>query len=260
MELILYQVDAFTDTVFRGNPAAVCPLQQWPSDEQMQAIALENNLSETAFFIQEGGAFHLRWFTPAKEVSLCGHATLATAHVLFQHLDYRERRVTFHSLSGPLMVEQRDGWYYMNFPTDPPVLVPTPKTIDAALDLHPVETYKGKDDYLVILESQEAVEQIQPDFRRLRQLDGRGVIITAPGRSTDIASRCFYPKYGIDEDPVTGSAHTTLGPYWANRLDKSRLTALQCSPRTGLLQLRLMDERIEIAGQAVTFMEGKIRF
>jgi len=138
--------------------------------------------------------------------------------------------------------------------------VPTPKAIDAALGIHPVDTYKGKDDYLVVLESEEAVESIKPDFRRLRQLDGRGLIITARGRSTDFASRCFYPKYGIDEDPVTGSAHTVLGPYWANRLDKRELTARQCSPRTGFLRLRLMNERIEIAGQAVTYMEGKIRF
>lgn len=260
MELPLYQVDAFTDTVFKGNPAAVCPLQQWLSDAQMQAIALENHLSETAFFYQDGDAFHLRWFTPTKEVNLCGHATLATAHVLFQHLGYQERRVTFHSRSGPLMVERKNNWYYMNFPVDFPELVPTPKIIDDALQLHPVETYKGKEDYLVVLDSQEAVEQVQPDFRRLQQLDGRGLIVTAAGRSTDIASRCFYPKYGIDEDPVTGSAHTTLGPYWANRLGKNTLTALQCSPRSGRLRLRVLNERIEVTGQAVTYMEGRIRF
>lgn len=260
MELILYQVDAFTDRLFRGNPAAVCPLSGgWLPDEHLQAIAQENNLSETAFFLSGDGEFHLRWFTPVKEVNLCGHATLATAHVLYEHLQYTEPRITFQTLSGPLLVEKRDDWYVMNFPVDELKLVPTPPVLITALGMEPIETYRGREDYLAILDSPEDVERLQPNFRSLLQLEGRGVIVSAPGRDTDIVSRCFYPNYGIDEDPVTGSAHTTLAPYWSRHLNRSELTALQASQRTGRLRLRMLSERVEISGQAVTYLEGRIR-
>lgn len=260
MELILFQVDAFTDQVFKGNPAAVVPLENWLPDEQLQAIALENNLSETAFFKTKGKEFQLRWFTPAKEVKLCGHATLATAHVLMEHLGQGTTgQLTFQTLSGPLMVRRNEkGWYTMNFPADHPQLTPIPSLLKEALGLKPTETYKGREDLLVILESQSDIEQLQPDFRLLKKLDYRGIIVTAPSRETDFVSRCFYPNYGVNEDPVTGSAHTTLTPYWSKHLDKPELTALQASPRTGYLQCRMLDERVEISGQAVTYMEGRI--
>lgn len=260
MELTLYQVDAFTKELFKGNPAAVCPLDNgWLPDQLMQAIAMENNLSETAFFFRSGHDFQLRWFTPAKEVQLCGHATLATAHVLYEHLGFDQPRITFHTLSGPLMVTRNGDWYTMNFPVDRARLVPTPKAISAALGLPIVETYIGREDYLVILESQRAVESANPDFRQFRKLESRGVIISAPGENADFASRCFYPSLGVDEDPVTGSAHTTLAPYWSQRLNKTELTAIQCSSRSGALRLRMLSERVEIGGQAITFSEGRIR-
>lgn len=261
MELILYQVDAFTNQLFKGNPAAVAPLQEWLPDEQLQAIALENNLSETAFFRPNGRDYDLRWFTPTKEVKLCGHATLATAHVLIEHLNHEKAgRLNFQTLSGPLMVRRNEGgWYTMNFPSDHLELTPPPRQVRDALGITPIETYKGREDLLVILEDQDAIVGLHPDFRLLEELDYRGVIVTAPGKNTDFASRCFYPNYGVNEDPVTGSAHTTLAPYWAKRLEKNELSAIQCSPRTGRLRCRVLDERVEISGQAVTYMEGRIR-
>lgn len=261
MELILFQVDAFTNQLFKGNPAAVLPLDAWLPDEQLQSIALENNLSETAFFKAEGKEYHLRWFTPATEVKLCGHATLATAHVLMEHLGKgRNGQLTFQTHSGPLMVRRnQEGWYVMNFPSDNLQLIPPPSLLREALDVNPIETYKGKEDLLVILEDKQTVEQLQPDFRLLEKLDYRGIIVTAPGRETDFVSRCFYPNAGIDEDPVTGSAHTTMTPYWAKRLDKPELTAFQASARTGLLRCRMLEDRVEISGQAVTYMEGRVK-
>jgi len=260
MELIIYQVDAFTDQLFKGNPAAVVPLEEWLPDEQLQAIALENNLSETAFFRPNGRDYDLRWFTPAKEVKLCGHATLATAHILTKHLNQQNSaQLTFQTLSGPLMVRcNKKGWYIMNFPADHIYLTPPPRQIREALDVKPIETYKGREDLLVILANQDAVVALRPDFRRLEELEYRGIIVTAPGKDTDFASRCFYPNYGVNEDPVTGSAHTSLAPYWAGRLGKNELSALQCSPRSGYLRCRVLNERVEISGQAVTYLEGKI--
>jgi PhzF family phenazine biosynthesis protein len=259
MELTLYQVDAFTNELFKGNPAAVCPLEgEWLSEERMQAIAMENNLSETAFFHASGRDYHLRWFTPTKEVNLCGHATLASAHVLFEHLGYGDKRITFHTLSGPLMVEREGSWYAMNFPVDHLKLRPASKLIERALGMHPVEVYKGREDYLAIFDSQEQIERATPDFRRIAQLDARGLIISAPGREVDFVSRCFFPAFGINEDPVTGSAHTTLAPYWGKRLQKKELVGKQCSRRSGLLHCKLLEERVAICGQAVTYLVGRI--
>ena len=261
MELVLFQVDAFTDQLFKGNPAAVLPLDNWLPDDQLQAIAMENNLSETAFFKTKGKEYQLRWFTPTKEVKLCGHATLATAHVLMEHLGQGlDGQLTFQTLSGPLMVRRdKQGWYTMNFPSDHLQLIPPSPVLREALNTFPVETYKGREDLLVILEEQTIVEQLQPDFKLLKKLDYRGVIITAPGREKDFVSRCFYPNYGVNEDPVTGSAHSTLTPYWSKRLEKSKLNALQASTRTGILRCRMLDERVEISGQAVTYLEGRIK-
>jgi PhzF family phenazine biosynthesis protein len=261
MELILFQVDAFTNQLFKGNPAAVLPLEAWLPDEQLQSIALENNLSETAFFKAKRNEYHLRWFTPTIEVNLCGHATLATAHVLMEHLGQGQNgQLTFQTLSGPLRVRrEQKGWYVMNFPSDNLQLIPPPSVLREALAINPIETYKGREDLLVILQDQHTIEQLKPDFRLLEKLDYRGIIVTAPGRKTDFVSRCFYPNAGIDEDPVTGSAHTTMTPYWARRLDKPELTAFQASTRSGHLRCRLLNERVEISGQAVTYMEGRIK-
>ena len=258
MEILLYQVDAFTDKLFSGNPAAVCPLQKWLPDAVMQAIAAENNLSETAFFIPQGQAYQLRWFTPTIEVDLCGHATLAAAHVLFQHLGYARHSILFHTRSGPLSVTRQDASYIMDLPTDLPEPVVAPAVLKEALQAVPQEVLMGREDYLLVLGSQAEVAALQPDFRLLRQVRCRGLIVTAPGEAVDFVSRCFYPSVGVDEDPVTGSAHTTMTPYWAERLSKQELSARQISLRGGDLKCTMLGERVALAGQAVTYMEGKL--
>ncbi len=259
MELSLYQVDAFTKRLFSGNPAAVCPLEEWLPDAVMQHIAAENNLSETAFFVREGDDFRLRWFTPTAEVRLCGHATLASAHVLFQHLGFTGTRLTFHSLSGPLTVGRLGEWYQMNFPADPPTPIAVTAAFGNAIGIPPSQCFRGRDDLLAVLENAEELEQLQPDFQQIAALGGRGLIVTAPGKTTDFISRCFYPNYGVPEDPVTGSAHTTLTPYWSKRLQRPKLSAFQASTRGGHLQCTLLGDRVELAGQAVTYLEGQIR-
>ena len=255
----IYQVDAFTGELFRGNPAAVCPLDKWLPDEKMQAIAAENNLSETAFFIPRGRDYQLRWFTPAIEVDLCGHATLATAHVLFEHLGFQESTANFHSRSGRLSVSREGGFYIMDFPTD--ILEPAlaPKVLTEALKIQPREVLAGREDFLVVLDSEAQIAALQPDFRLFRQVKGRGVIVTAPGDAVDFVSRCFFPNAGIDEDPVTGSAHTTMIPYWAERLGKQELAARQISLRGGEIKCTMLGERVALAGKAVTYMEGTLR-
>lgn len=259
MELTIYQVDAFTDRLFSGNPASVCPLEHWLSDDLLQSIAQENNLSETAYFVREGEGYRLRWFTPTTEVKLCGHATLATAHVLYTHLGYSADKVIFHTLSGALTVQRDPAGYIMNFPTDILRNVTPPLALVVALGITPYKVYFGREDYLAILENRQQVLELKPDFAAMRRLQGRGVIATAPcdDNSADFVSRCFYPNAGIDEDPVTGSAHTTMAPYWADRLGKAVLSARQISRRGGSLHCRLLDERVELVGQAVTYMIGK---
>lgn len=258
MELPIYQVDAFADRLFSGNPAAVCPLEEWPDEATLQHIAAENNLSETAFFRRQGSDFLLRWFTPTAEVRLCGHATLASAHVLFRHLGFNGPRLTFHTLSGPLLVTLRDGWYTLNFPADEPQPVSVSDILAEALDVQPQQAFQGRDDLMAVLELPEQVEALTPNFQRVADLGGRGLIVTAPGRATDFVSRCFYPNYGVNEDPVTGSAHTLLTPYWSKRLKKKELTALQASRRKGFLKCTMLEDRVELAGQAVTYLEGSI--
>lgn len=258
MTIPIYQVDAFTDQLFCGNPAAVCPLTTWLSHEKMQQIAAENNLSETAFFIPgtNGADFDLRWFTPTTEVKLCGHATLATAHVLYQHLGYSAPSVNFETLSGILTVQKTSDGYLMNLPTDWLHPVAPPASLLEALNLLPLEVFQGREDYLVIVESQEQVADLRPDFNKLILLKGRGVIVSAPGKGVDFVSRAFFPNFGIDEDPVTGSAHTTLTPYWAKRLNKNELTARQISARSGSLTCRYLGDRVDLIGKAVTFLKG----
>lgn len=258
MELTIYQVDAFTNQLFGGNPAAICPLTEWLPTETMQKIALENNLSETAFIIPEGKNYHIRWFTPAIEVDLCGHATLATAHVLYAEMGYEGEKVTFNSRSGLLTVSKNDDLYTMNFPSDNLKSVAIPSEITEAFGIQPIEVFRGKDDYLAIFDQQTTIESLAPDFKVLAQLNARGVIASAKGNTVDFISRCFFPAAGIDEDPVTGSAHTTMTPYWAKKLAKTQMSALQLSARGGALTCEYLGDRVNISGQAVTYLRGRI--
>lgn len=255
----IYQVDAFAERLFSGNPAAVVPLESWLSDEILQAIANENNLAETAYFIPRDGGYHLRWFTPAIEVDLCGHATLATAHVLFQHLGYSDPQITFLTRSGPLFVSRTADGYRMDFPADLALPVSPPDALLRALGTIPLEVLRGKDDYLAVLPDEASVAKLKPDFRHMAELDGRGVIASAPGTYVDFVSRCFFPNAGIDEDPVTGSAHTVLTPYWAKKLGKTDMKARQISQRGGSLGCILKQDRVLLEGQAQTYLEGTFK-
>jgi PhzF family phenazine biosynthesis protein len=257
MEITLYQIDAFASKLFEGNPAAVCPLDEWLPDETMQAIAAENNLSETAFFVPAGAAFQIRWFTPLCEVDLCGHATLATAYALFNILGYKEDRIQFDSRSGMLVVIRDNDRLVMDFPAQPPVPCDIQEEIVEAFNLSPVECLKSED-LLVVFEREKDIESASPDFEMLKKLDSRGVIITAPSSRYDFVARFFAPRYGIPEDPVTGSAYTQLAPYWASRTGLTKFRAKQLSARGGELRCELLGDRVFIAGKAVKFLEGKI--
>jgi len=259
MKIRQYQVDAFATRAFEGNPAAVCPLESWLDDGLLQAIAEENNLSETAFFVPTDSGYALRWFTPAQEVDLCGHATLATAHVLFRHLGHAGRTIAFETRSGTLEVQQQGDRLEMDFPACPPSPCAAADLLTRALGRQPSEVLAA-DDYLAVFDSEAIVRAIQPDMNLLAQLDLRGVIITAPGTSSDFVSRFFAPKFGIPEDPVTGSAHCALAPYWARRLGRNRLNARQVSKRGGTLVCEMLGDRVTLSGQAVTFMEAEIAF
>ena len=252
-----FQVDAFTSAPFSGNPAAVCPLDSWLDDTLMQAIAAENNLSETAFFVPQGDDFALRWFTPVAEVDLCGHATLASAHVLFRHRGFAGESITFQTRSGELRVSRSDTGYSMDFPAVASKFSVIRDDLERALGKRPKAVYSGKD--LVALYGREAeVRDLAPDMAALKQLETRGIIVTAPGEEVDFVSRFFAPRVGIDEDPVTGSAHCALAPIWAKQLGRDTLTARQLSPRGGELTCKLQGERVLLTGEAVTFMEGVI--
>lgn len=257
MELSLYQIDAFASKLFEGNPAAICPLKQWLPDELMQSIAAENNLSETAFFVPENTGFHIRWFTPKSEVDLCGHATLASAYVLFTILGYKKDKVEFDSKSGVLAVRKDNDWFVMDFPLQPPVSCDIPSPITAAFDKRPIECLKAED-FLLVFDNENDIESANPDMGQLTKLDLRGVIITARSTRYDFVSRFFAPKYGIPEDPVTGSAYTQLVPYWASKTGSKRFHVKQLSSRGGELVCELADERVLIYGKAVKYLEGKI--
>jgi len=259
VKLRQYQVDAFASRVFKGNPAAVVPLTAWLADSLLQAIAEENNLSETAFFVPVNGGYELRWFTPVAEVDLCGHATLATAHVLFTHLKHPLRSVSFFTKSGELVVKPADAGIEMNSPSRKPAPCDPPKLLLEALGARPTEVLAA-DDYMAVFPSEEIVRSLKPDPSVLRRLDLRGVIVTALGDSADFVSRFFAPKLGIDEDPVTGSAHCVLAPYWSERLKRNPLNAAQVSKRGGLIRCELQGDRVLLSGQAVTFMEAEITF
>ncbi|MDY7093928.1 MAG: PhzF family phenazine biosynthesis protein [Acidobacteriota bacterium] len=269
MELPLYQVDAFTDRLFSGNPAAVCPLDEWLGDELLQAIAAENNLSETAFFVPRGEIFELRWFTPTVEVALCGHATLASAYVLFSLLDYGEDVVRFATRqSGELRVRRMESLLEMDFPARPPTVQSPPSGLVEALGA-PVQTVLGSaEDLLVVLESPEAVAAMQPDLAALAKVECRGVIVTARGGGSplaasadgdaDFVSRFFAPRAGVPEDPVTGSAHCVLTPYWAKELNRKELTARQISRRGGTVRCRHEGDRVTLGGAAVLYLQGTV--
>lgn len=263
MKLTLYQVDAFTDKLFGGNPAAVIPLQQWLNDELMQQLALENNLSETVFFVPGTPAddydYHIRWFTPTTEVNLCGHATLASAWVLYHILGHSKPTIRLHCQSGRLTITRDGDLITMDFPAwQPTPLKDFPAELSVALGFVPFVTVYKYRDYLVELESEEAVRKCQPDFVRLKRL-GEKAIITATGENgVDFVSRFFAPSLGIDEDPVTGSAHAQLIPYWAEKLGKTNLRAKQLSRRGGELWCTYAGERVTIAGKCVFFMKGEI--
>ena len=257
MQLSLYQVDAFTDGPFSGNPAAVVPLSEWLPERTMQAIALENNLSETAFFVpRDDGGIDLRWFTPLIEVDLCGHATLATAWVLFNRLEQTGDSITFHTRSGPLAVSRDGARLAMDFPAQPPTEAEIGDVTDA-LGAQP-EAVLAAPYAMAVMDSEETVRAIRPDFARIAALDIPELIITAPGRDCDFVSRFFAPAAGIDEDPVTGSAHCILIPYWSQRLGKTELFARQVSFRGGALWCALKDDRVSISGYATLYMEGTI--
>jgi len=258
MNLSIYQVDAFADRLFAGNPAAVVfPAAELPA-ETMQAIAAENNLAETAFVFPHDGGFRIRWFTPLVEVDLCGHATLASAHVLFNHRDFSGETLSFFSRSGLLQVRKESGLLILDFPADPVQPVETPPGLSDSLGVEPLEIYRGKDDYLAVIEDEKGVAALAPDLAALSLATSRGVIVTAPGDQVDFVSRFFAPRIGIPEDPVTGSAHTVLTPYWAKRLGKTRLRARQISARGGELTCCDRGDRIEIGGRAVTYLVGEI--
>jgi PhzF family phenazine biosynthesis protein len=258
MNISFYQVDAFTDRLFGGNPAGVCPVDQWLPDETMQKIAMENNVSETAFFIRKGDGFHIRWFTPKVEVALCGHATLASAHIIFQNLGFQGETISFESRSGILKVSREGELLILDFPANMPVRTSLPDDFVQALNITPIQCHRGKDDYLLLYKSQREIEALIPDFRKLEKVDARAVIVTAPGEKVDFVSRFFGPRVGVDEDPVTGSAHTVLIPFWAEKLGKKEMKALQLSRRGGTLYCRLRGDRVDIGGKAITYLKGEI--
>jgi PhzF family phenazine biosynthesis protein len=246
MQLSIYQVDAFTDKLFGGNPAAIVPLKTWLSDELMQKIAFENNLSETAFFVQIDNRFHIRWFTPTIEVNLCGHATLATAFVIFNVLKYANNTILFDSKSGILKVRKEGNWLELDFPAQTIAPAEAPEGLIEGIGRKPLEIFRASDDYMLVYKSQKDIEEISPNFNTLKQVHARGVIVTSKAKSArlDFVSRFFGPGSGIDEDPVTGSAHTKLVPYWANILGKNELVAEQISARKGFLKCKLAGDRL----------------
>lgn len=258
MRIKLYQIDAFTNRLFSGNPAAVCPLIAWPEDSLLQNIAVENNLSETAFFTGKEGCYVLRWFTPLTEVDLCGHATLATAHVILNELEPSLEKLQFTTRSGELSVWRAEGTMLsMNFPAKPAKACAIPAELSNGLNAQPLDVLQA-DDYVAVFSTEAEVRALQPDFQCLQALSGRGVIATAPGEHSDFVSRFFAPGVGINEDPVTGSAHCTLAPYWAEQLGKTRFSALQVSSRGGQIQCELKGDRVILGGECVKYLQGEI--
>ena len=257
--LKIYQVDAFTEKLFGGNPAAVCILDKWLDDSIMQSIAAENNLAETAFIVPRINYFEIRWFTPAIEVDLCGHATLASAFVYFQCLDYKEPVISFHSpRSGELKVSKQDDYLMLDFPTDVLKEIDFDEEIAKCIGIEPIETFKGKTDYMAVIKDEHELVNLYPDLIEISKLKARGLIVTAKGNHVDFVSRFFAPQCGIDEDPVTGSAHTSLIPYWSSKLGKTEMKARQLSKRGGDLICKHNGNRSLIGGKACLYLIGEI--
>jgi len=257
MSLKIYQVDAFTSEPFRGNPAAIVPLEEWLPAETMQSIALENNLAETAFFVREGDGYGLRWFTPTVEMDLCGHATLASAFVIFNILGSTEQVLKFQTKSGLLTVEKDGDRFILDFPSRPAVPAEIPSGLVDAIGKQPKEVLKSRD-YMLVYESEDDIRGISPDFVAILKIPTHAVIITAPGKDCDFVSRFFAPEVGIFEDPVTGSSHCNLIPYWAEKLGKAELFARQLSARGGELFCELAGDRVKIGGNAALYLTGEI--
>ena len=273
MKLTIYQVDAFAEKVFTGNPAAVIPLESWLEDDLMQKIAMENNLSETAFFVKHDGSltslplgegrggagYHLRWFTPGHEIDLCGHATLASAYVIKNFIEPHAAEIQFTTQkAGTLKASARDGIYTLDFPSRIPQPCEVPGQLLKSLSVSAVAEVLKSRDYFVVLPDEDAVKNVEPDFESMKELDALGVIVTAKGHEADVVSRCFYPGAGIPEDPVTGSAHCNLVPYWSEKLGKTKLFCKQLSPRGGELYCELEGDRVLMSGKSVLFMQGEI--
>jgi PhzF family phenazine biosynthesis protein len=259
MKVDIFQVDAFAEQVFTGNPAAVCPLDNWLDDTLLQKIAQANNLSETAFFVPYQDKFQLRWFTPSHEVDLCGHATLAAAHVLFKHLGHEKSEICFTTKSGDLLVTKKLNSLEMDFPASLPKPAIAPENLLLGLGggIKPKAIFAAFD-YIIELDDEVAVKKLSPNFELWKTIDLRGVVVTAPGYDVDLVSRCFFPKLNVDEDPVTGSAHCELAPYWSHKLAKTNLNAKQLSARTGLISCQLQGGRVLLTGKVVDYMRGKI--
>ncbi|HEU4632538.1 MAG TPA: PhzF family phenazine biosynthesis protein [Flavisolibacter sp.] len=263
MKLTIYQVDAFAEKVFAGNPAAVIPLEDWIDDRLMQQIAMENNLSETAYFVKNEGpvteGYHLRWFTPAYEIDLCGHATLASAYVIKNFVEPHAAEISFTTQkAGVLKAAAREGTYTLDFPSRVPQPCDVPPQLFKALGLSTAVEVLRSRDYFVVLPDEEAVKNVEPDYARMQELDSIGVIVTAKGQEADVVSRCFYPGAGIPEDPVTGSAHCNIVPYWSEKLGKTKLFCKQLSPRGGDLHCALEGDRVLMNGKCVLFLQGEI--
>jgi predicted PhzF superfamily epimerase YddE/YHI9 len=255
----IFQIDAFADQLFAGNPAAVMPMKSFPDERTMQALAAENNLAETAFLVPEGGDYRLRWFTPVTEVPLCGHATLASAAVVMERLEPGRRSVTFHTASGPLVVKRANELYVMDLPARPSEPALPPAGLSEALRAVPAEVFANIFNYMAVLESPEALRKLAPDMSAIARLDRPGLIVTAPGDGRyDFISRYFAPAKGIPEDPVTGAAHCMLCPYWAKRLGKTAFLAYQASRRGGEVVCRLVGERVELQGSCIFYLEGEV--
>jgi len=258
MKIPIYQIDAFTSQVFAGNPAAVCLLESWLDPPTLQAIARENNLSETAFIVQKENYYEIRWFSPSVEVDLCGHATLASAFVIFNYMDTLIEEITFvSSKSGKLTVSREKDLLKMNFPSQPPKQCNPPQELLEALGRKPIEVLSSED-YLAVFQTEDEIVSLKPDMEKLKRLPLRGIIVTAKGKKADFVSRFFAPKLGINEDPVTGSAHCTLIPYWKTRMGKKTFYAQQVSQRGGELFCEDCENRVAIAGKAVKYMQGTI--
>lgn len=257
----IFQIDTFADKLFSGNPAAVCILDKWLCDDLMQLIANENNLTETAFVVPNGKDFEIRWFTPTTEVDLCGHATLASGFVFFNLLGYSHSLIQFYSpRSGLLSVRKNEEMFYLDFPTDTLELINREhKIIEACIGIKPIEVYKGKTDYISVIDSENSLKNLKPNLKKISKLKGRGLIVTAKGDNVDFVSRFFAPQSGIDEDPVTGSSHTSLLPLWAKKLSKINFIANQLSKRGGQLLCELHNDRCLIGGKAKLYLTGEIQ-